>query len=234
MISKWASSLLKGKVLIVAVVSLVLIGGATAMAASTGTGANLVHKLVGTVSIPGSSSHATPRATGAAQSCPGLPEAQRLAAHVSLSTEGTSDDIQAICSLHLGTFKGTTLTGTAITSNRVFGYGEISDLLTYAQYLAAHGSAHAGGKLTDENARGYLAQALQTCGSTAIETCLQARIPGFHPGQNGNGNGHGKPSSTPTPGHGKPASTPTPQGGKPTSTPVPGRRQPTSTPTPHH
>jgi hypothetical protein len=233
MISKFVSSVLKGKVLLVALMSLVVIGGATAMAASTSAETNLVHTLIGSTSTGTPSGHATPRASGAAASCPGLPEAQRLAAHFSLSTGSTSDDILALCSLHLGTFKATTSTGAIITSNRVFGYGEVSDLLTYAQYLAAHDSANAGGKLTTANVRSYLAQALQTCGATAIETCLKARLPSFQPGRNGNGNGHGKPTSTPTPGHGKPTSTPTPQGGKPTSSPTPGGGKPTGTPTPH-
>lgn len=218
MISKWVSSLLRGKVLSVVAVSLAMVGGATAMAASTTAGSHLVHMFVGSATTP-TSHHGTFSVSGGPTNCPGLPQAQELATHFSLSTRSTSDAIQAICSLHLGTFRGTTPDGTTVTSRRVFGYGEISDLLTYAQYLATHG----GGKLTDANARSYLAQALQTCGSTAIETCLQARIPGFQPGQNGKGNG--KPSSTPTSGqgHGKPASTPTPQGGKPASTPTPHR-----------
>lgn len=221
MISKVASLVLKGKVLIVALVSLAVIGGATAMAASTATGTNIVHTLVGLTSPGTPDAHTTPRATGAAATCPGLPEVQRLAAQFSLSTDMTGDTVQAICALHQGTFKGTTPTGTTVSSNRVLGYGEISALLTYAQYLAAHDTTNAGGKLTSENARSYLAVALHTCGSTAIETCVQANIPGYKPGNSNNGNGQGKPSSTPTPGHGKPASTPTPQGGKPSSTPTP-------------
>ncbi|MGB8345357.1 MAG: hypothetical protein WCD86_10765 [Ktedonobacteraceae bacterium] len=227
MIHTFVSSVLKGKVVLVVLMSLAVVGGATVMAASASTGTNLVQTLIGSMDTRTPSSHTTPRATGVAEACPGLPEAQQLAAHFSLNTDRTSDDILALCSLHLGTFKGTTSTGAVITSNRVFGYGEISDLLTYAQYLAAHDRANAGGKLTTDNTRSYLAQALHTCGATAIETCLKARIPGFPSGKNGN------PTSPPTPGHGKPTSTPTPPGWKPTSTPTPGGGKPTSTPTPH-
>ena len=135
------------------------------------------------------------------------PAPQNLAASFSLSLDTTSDAVQAICSLHQGTFKGTTPSGAAVSSSRVFGYGEINELLTYAQYLATHDTTNAGGTLTSENARSYLAEALQNCGPTALESCLMTKIPGFQPGKSGN---NGKPSSTPTPGSGRPASSPTP------------------------
>ena len=136
--------------------------------------------------------------------CPGLPDAQRLATQFALSTASTSDDIQAMCALHQGTFTGTTPKGAAVASKRVFGYGEIDQLLTYAQFLASHDTANAGGKLTSANARGFLAEAVQSCGTTPLVTCLKTNIPGFQPGnsnQSSHGNGHGKPSSTPTPHH---------------------------------
>jgi len=226
------SHLLKGKLLIIALVSIALVGGTAAMAASTPGGQNLVHALVGLTSAtstpakpsptrgPGRGATPTPGANRHAANCPGLPEAQNLATSFSLSTDSTGDAAQAICSLHQGTFKGTTPGGTAVSSSRVFGYGEIEDLLTFARYLAAHDATNTSGTLTNSNARSYLAEALQRCGTSPLETCLAANIPGFHPGKSG---GNGQPTSTPTPpGGGKPTSTPTPPGGgKPTSTPTP-------------
>src|SRR5215470_12854641 len=216
--------LLKGKVLVIALVSIAAIGGTAALAASTQGGQNLVHAIVGLTSATstpakpsptrgtGREATATSGANGHAANCPGLPEAQNLAASFSLSTDTTGDAAQAICSLHQGTFKGTTPGGTAISSSRVLGYGEIQALLTYAHYLAAHDATNTSGTLTSSNARSYLAQALQRCGTSPLETCLATNIPGFHPGKSGS---NGRPTSTPTP----PASTP--GGGKPTSTPTP-------------
>jgi len=85
-------------------------------------------------------------------------------------------------------------------------------LLTYAQYLATHDKASTGSKLTSNNVLGFLAQALQGCGTTSLESCLKTNIPDFQPG---NGNGTGKPDGTPGShgsgnGDGKPTSTPTP------------------------
>jgi hypothetical protein len=218
------SRLLKGKLLVIALVSIAAIGGTAVMAASTPGGQHLVHALVGLTSATstaakpsptrgtGREATPTPGANGHAANCPGLPEAQNLAASFSLSTDNTGDAAQAICSLHQGTFKGTTPGGTAIASSRVFGYGEIQDLLTYARYLAAHDATNTSGTLTSSNARSYLAEALQRCGTSPLETCLATNIPGFHPGESGS---NGRPTSTPTP------PTSTPGGGKPTSTPTP-------------
>src|SRR6266699_3159851 len=229
------NGLLKGKLLLMALVSLAVFGGAVAMAATTSGGQSVFHALVGstsTTSAPdkpspthgtGGEATPTPGANSHAANCPGLPEAQNLAASFSLGTASTGDDIQAICSLHQGTFKGTAPSGATVASSQVFGYGEINDLLTYAQYLATHDTANAAGTLTSDNARSHLAEALQNCGTTALESCLLTKIPGFQPGKSGNnGNGNGKPTSAPTPGGGKPTSTPTPPGGgKPSSTRTP-------------
>ena len=203
----------------IVVVGAIVAGGAVAMAATSPAGQRVVHSITSstdatTTPVGQHGDHknagsarttATPEAKNQQNSCPGLPEAQQLVARFSLSTNSTSDDIQAICSLHQGTFKGTTPGGATTSSKRVFGYGEIDELLTYAQFLATHDKANASGKLTSGNARSYLAEALQNCGATALEVCLKTKIPGFQPG-----NGGGKPSSTPTPGGGKPDSTPTP------------------------
>jgi hypothetical protein len=127
--------------------------------------------------------------------------------------------MQAVCALHAGQFKGKTPGGADAATTHVYGYGEIVKLLTYAQYLATHDSVanNPSGKLDDTNARAYLAQALQSCGSTPLEKCLMDHIPSYHPGNgdnsnegnnngdgngnNGNGNGKGKPDGTPTPHH---------------------------------
>jgi hypothetical protein len=137
-------------------------------------------------------------------SCPGLPEAQQLASKYSLSTDSKSSAIQAICALHQGTFKGTTSSGSSVSSRHVFGYGEINMLLAYASYLATHNKTNASSKLTSDNLLSYLAQALKSCGAMPLETCLKTNIPAFQSGKsNDNGksgsHGNGKPTSTPTP-----------------------------------
>jgi hypothetical protein len=225
------SSLLRGKFLAIALVSIAVATGTVAMAASIPAGRHVVQAVVSLASAtstpdkpsvtqrPGSGDTATPGTNKSAANCAGLPEAQTLAASFSLSTDSTSDALQVMCALHQGTFKGTTPSGAAISSSWVYGYGEIKKLLTYARYLATHDTSSAGGTLTSENTRSYLAEALHNCGTTALEACLMTKIPGFQPGQSDN---NGKPSSTPTPGSGRPTSTPTPPvGGKPTSTPTP-------------
>ncbi len=206
---------LQGKLIVAALVSVAVVGGATAFAA-TSAGQGLVHAITGqahaTAPPDGESHGSTPQANdhhadkSTKNTCPGLPAAQQLATQFALSTASTSDAIQAVCALHQGTFTGTPPNGTAVSSKRVFGYGEIDQLLTYAQFLAGQGTANAGGKLTSANARGYLAEAVQSCGTTPLVTCLQTNIPGFQPGNStdashGDENGHGKPSSTPTPHH---------------------------------
>ena len=204
---------LRGKLVAAAIVGIVIVGGATAAFAATPAGQDLVHTLTGPahpkVTSNVDSQAGNPHANNHQanndnkNTCPGLPDAQRLAAQFALSTDSNSDDIQAMCSLHQGTFKGTTPNGTSVSSNQVFGYGEIDALLTYAQFLASHDTANAGGKLTSANARGFLAEAVQSCGTTPLVTCLKTNIPGFKPGNgndgsHGHGNGNGKPSSTPT------------------------------------
>ncbi len=61
------------------------------------------------------------------------------------------------------------------------------------------------------SAEAVLAEALQSCGTMPLETCLKTNIPGFQPGSSeSRGNGKGKPASTPTSGGGRPTATPTP------------------------
>jgi hypothetical protein len=214
-------SLLKGKFLVAVLVSVAVAGGVTAVAAATPVGQSIVHTITGSKSESDTSvsvsQHEDPSTTGSPttgstpdghqNTCPGLPEVQQLAAKFSLDTGNTSDDVLALCALHLGTFKGTTSSGATASSSRVFGYGEIEDLLTYAQYLAAHDTANTSSKLTSDNLRGYLADALQKCGTTPLEICLKTNMPGFLPG---NENGNGNPGAHPTPVGGKPSATPTP------------------------
>jgi hypothetical protein len=216
----------KGKLLIAVLAGTLLIGGATAAFASTPAGQSLVDAVshrpsaTTTVTTPDHKKHhpSTQGTPVTSAACPGLPDALRLARAFSLSTASTSDAVQAICELHRGTFKGTTPAGVSVTSSHVFGYGDIAMLLVYARYLAAHNAANTGGKLTTTNARGYLAQALNSCAATPLMACLKTNIPGFKPGS-----GSGWPVNAPgKSGHGKPTGPPTTIG------------KPTSTPTPHH
>ncbi len=95
-----------------------------------------------------------------------------------------------MCALHRGSFVGTTPAGASVSSQQVFGYGEIEKLLTYAQFLVTH--AKANEKLTDRDARSYLALALQNCGTTPLETCLKTRVQPGHSGSKKGGKRHGR------------------------------------------
>lgn len=117
--------------------------------------------------------------------------AQNLATKYDLSKDSKGNAMRVICALHQGTFKGATTGGVA--ASQVYGYGEIDQLMTLAQYLAAHDSANVDGKLSDANVSSYLANALHACGSSPLETCLQTTIPNYHSGN--------KPTGTPTPHH---------------------------------
>lgn len=212
-------TLLQTKAVVTLIASVLLVGGATAAFAATPAGQTVVQSLTHAhPTVTAAATHDANNGQGTASSnhasCPGLTVAQNLATLYHLSTDSKGAAVTAICALHQGTFKGMTTTNTSVTASRVYGYGEIDQLLTYAQFLAAHDSANAGGKLSDSNASSYLADALNNCGSTPLEKCLMTKIPGFQPG---NGN---KPSTTPTP-HDKPTGTPTPNGNKPTGTPTP-------------
>ncbi|HEX9132457.1 MAG TPA: hypothetical protein VF844_09200 [Ktedonobacteraceae bacterium] len=207
--------LLQGKLIAIALVSVTIVGGATAFAA-TSAGRSLVDTITNhehAAATPEVENHGNSLQTNShhanqsrKNSCPGLPDAQRLATQFALSTDSASDEIQALCALHQGNFTGTTPNGASVSSKQVFGYGEIDQLLTYAQFLAGQDSANVGGQLTSANARSFLAVAIQRCGITPLMTCLNTNIPGFQPGNSndtnhGDGNGHGKPSSVPTPHH---------------------------------
>jgi hypothetical protein len=215
----------KTKLLVTVLASLALIGGATAVFASSPTAQDIVHTITHSRPTATTSDTAGHKHTSKshdndtgnhATSCPGLPEVKDLAMKFALSADGTGDAVQAICALHQGTFKGTPTGNASVSSSRVFGFGEIDMLLTYAQFLASHDKANTAAKLTTSNARSYLAQALQGCGTTSLETCLKTNIPGFKPGagdnegtghtnnqnsDHGHANGNGKPTSTPTPHH---------------------------------
>jgi hypothetical protein len=212
-------SLLKGKLLVTALASVVLVGGAAAAFAATPAGQNVVQSLThahptGTVTATHDTDH-TGQSTGQSNqdhsACPGLSEAQNLATNYHLKTASQGEAVKAICALHQGTFKGVTSGGVTVTASRVYGYGEIDQLLTYAQYLASHDKANAGGALSDTNVSSYLAAALHSCGTSALQTCLKNTLPNYQPGS---GN---KPTVTPT--ARKPAVTPTPH--KPIATPTP-------------
>lgn len=214
--------LLKGKLLLAVASAVLLAGGAGAVFAATPAGQAVVQSIThekpsvtaGATHTPDHNPDATPGRKKDNNTCPGLAEAQNLAARYHLSTSAQGDAVKDLCALHQGTFKGTTTSGSSVATTRVYGYGEEDQLLTYAQYLAAHDNA--GGKLSDANVSSYLANALHSCGATPLATCLKTNIPGYQPGKGSDNNGKGgKPTATPT--------TPTP----------PANKKPTATPTPH-
>src|SRR5258708_28444986 len=111
---------LQGKLIVVALVSVAVVGGATAFAA-TAAGQGLVHAIAGQAHAPAtpdgeshgntlqaSTTHPADKSTK--NTCPRLPDAQHLATQYALSTAGTRDDIQSACALHQRTFHGTTPT----------------------------------------------------------------------------------------------------------------------------
>lgn len=144
---------------------------------------------------------------GNSNPCPDQPDTQRLATKYSLSTDSKSNSMQVICTLHDGTFKGT-VDGKSVTTNHNLGYGEIDQLLTYAQSLAKKDNT----TLTDSNVLMYVATALKNCGSTAIEVCVNTNVPDNPSSGSDNSNGHDSAKPTVTPSHedGKPTGTPTP------------------------
>lgn len=214
-------ALVQTKALVTIVASVLLVGGATAAFAATPAGQTVVQSLVHTrptvtaVATHSSGSEAQGTPAHGQKNCSGLSDAQNLAASYHLSTASSGAAVTTICALHQGTFKGTTTGGVSVTASRVYGYGEIDQLLTYAQYLAAHDSANTSGKLDDTNVSSYLADALHSCGTTPLQVCIQKNVPGSN---------HGN----------KPTTTPTPNGNRPTTTPTPNGNRPTGTPTPHH
>jgi hypothetical protein len=214
-------ALLQTKALVTIAAGMLLVGGTTAAFAATPAGQTVMqtlthtHPTVTAVATHGSKNQAQGTPAHGQPTCPGLTDAQNLAASYQLSTESTGAAVTAICALHDGTFQGTTAAGASVTASQVYGYGEIDQLLTYAQYLAAHDGANASGKLSDANVSSYLADALHSCGTTPVQVCVQKNVPG---------SSHGS----------QPTTTPTPNGDKPTTTPTPNGNKPTATPTPHH
>lgn len=219
-------NLVKGKVLVTTLIGAAFVGSAgAALAATTPAGQQVVQTLTGThaTATPthqsdkdpnGGKGSPTARATetndkGDSKSCPGQPDAQQLATKYSLNIDSKSNAMQVICTLHDGTFQGT-VDGKSVTTNHNFGYGEIDQLLIYAQSLAKKDNT----TLTDSNVLMYVATALKNCGSTAVEVCVNTNVPDNHSNgsNNSNGSDNGKPTVTPSPtshAEGKPTSTPT-------------------------
>jgi hypothetical protein len=199
-------TLFKAKFVVMVITGVVLAGGATAVLAATPAGQQIFHAAGHAAQVTKTPDADQQSQKGQANACAGLADAQNLATNYSLSSDSQSSAVQAICALHSGAFKGTTPGGSTVSSSRVFGYGEIDQLLTYAQYLASHDTANNASNLTDGNVQGYLAEALQSCGTSPLEQCLKTHIPNYQPGNgngngNGNGEGNGKPAGTPTPHH---------------------------------
>src|SRR5260370_42650378 len=173
-------AVLQAKALVTAGDGVLLVGGATAAFDATPAGESVVQWLAHTRPTV-TATHGTDAGTTTAgkdhATCPGLSDAQNLATAYKLSTDSKGNAVTAICALHEGTFKGTTTASVSVTADRVYGYGEIDQLLTYAQYLAAHNTTNMGGKLSDTNVSSYLANALHSCGSNPFEKILMTNSP---------------------------------------------------------
>lgn len=154
---------LQGKVLVTALLSMTVASGTTAVFAATTAGRGVVYAIMAMAhtqaALQRDGHHASSHQAAERKSstCPGLPEAQQVAAKYALSTSRNGDAVQAMCVLHRGTFVGTTPAGASVSSQQIFGYGEIEKLLAHAQFLVTHDKANA--KLTDSDARSYLALA---------------------------------------------------------------------------
>ena len=111
------ASLLKGKLLVAALLSITVASGTTAVFAVMPAGQSAVHAIMamahGQAALQRDGHHASNHkaADRKSSTCPGLPEAQELAAKYALSTEREGGAVQAICALHRGTFVGTTPAG---------------------------------------------------------------------------------------------------------------------------
>lgn len=216
------AGLLKGKFLITALVGVTLLGGATVAAVASPAGQHVVSTITGKATVtPGNHNQNDDKNqknnNNDNKDCPGQPEAQRLATKFGLSSTAKSTALMTICALHQGTFKGTSSKGTAITAKNVLGYGEIEHVLAQAQQLATK----AGTKLSDANIQKFVADVVQSCGTTPLMQCVNAKddqgsnnnsgtnggddhgnsgTNGGNNGGNDHGNGGGgKPTSTPTP-----------------------------------
>jgi len=210
------SNLLKGKILVTTLIGATLVVGTGVALAATSPGKAVVETLTGihatvTATHQADTKTDNDKATASAtadshnndsKSCPGQPDAQNLATKFSLSTDSKSSSMQVICTLHDGTFQGL---------DHALGYGEIDQLLTFAQSLGKKANT----TLSDSNLQTSVAAALKTCGSTPIVVCVNTNMPGNSNGDdNSNGHDSGKPTVTPvlTPhGDGKPTGTPTPR-----------------------
>src|SRR5262249_3458936 len=140
-------TLVKGKVLVTTIVgTALLVSGGAALAATTSGGQDVVNTITGhhATMTPTHQADTHDKASPPAKDnadkdsskdCPGGSEAQQLATKFSLSADSKGSSVQAICTLHDGTFKGT-VDNNGVTTDHALGYGEIEQLLTYAQSLA--------------------------------------------------------------------------------------------------
>src|SRR5437588_12200664 len=95
-IGRLIGHLIKGKILAATAVRAILVGGTTVALAATPVGQNVVHTITGAHDIPSTGQHTSQdqhhdnakdaTANNHKGKCPGLDEAQKLAARFSLST----------------------------------------------------------------------------------------------------------------------------------------------------
>src|SRR5260370_7739877 len=106
---------LQGKLIVVVLVSMAVVGGATAFAA-TSAGQGLVHAIAGQAHAPatpdgeshGNTLQANTTHHADKSTCPGLPAAQQLATPLALTTASTRPHIPPMHPLHPRTFPSPT------------------------------------------------------------------------------------------------------------------------------
>src|SRR5690348_4861249 len=119
-------ALLQAKALVAIVAGVLLVGGATAAFAATSAGQTVVqlstrtHPTVAAAATHGSAPQASGTNSYSQNTCPGLSDAQNLAASYHLSTTSTGATVEALCALHEGTFTGATTAGVKVTASRVY------------------------------------------------------------------------------------------------------------------
>ena len=182
-------TLLKSKVLLVALMGILVIGGTTAALAATdvlrqqGTHApTLVHLSPTATARTGQRSDDDQEGDNdideQGQNCSNQEDLQDFLQHFHLAATKNSAAVQAVCALQAGTFKGTTPKGVAVSSTHTFRSGEIVQLFVLAQFLAMKD----GVKLNDTNLASYLASAVHTCSAfSSTATCLKNTLPNMQP-----------------------------------------------------
>lgn len=195
---------LKGKVLIALCVSLLVIGGTSAVMASTPGGQSIfthpspaTKKATVKISVTTSVHVNTPVkvtvtvngttvTTDINKACANLGQVQQMINNHHLKTMTATDALalaRAICALHNGTFSGVTPAGATVTSSRHFTFAETDQLLTLAVVSAIRNIQHGShGTMVNLHLVAFLAVAVQNCGSaSSVAGCVRGKIMAFPP-----------------------------------------------------